>query len=309
MNKYFITGVAGFVGRYFVDYLQQNEPSAIIMGCDIISDCDLSIQYKQLNLNNKSETEEILIDFAPNYIVHLASISSVGQSWQDPSGCFQNNTSIMLNILEVVTKNKLNTKILSIGSSEEYGDGNMPLQENMNLNPQNPYAVAKASQEMLCKLYATGMGIDVVMTRSFNHIGPKQSERFVIPSFMRQLVNISQGAENKMLVGNIEVARDFLDVRDVVDAYYKILHHGKSGDVYNVCSGNAYKLKELISQAEEILNIHANIEVDTTRLRPNDIPLIQGDNSKLKQELAWQPQYNIQQTIKDILISMAKYSY
>ena len=174
----------------------------------------------------------------------------------------------------------------------------------MPLNPQNPYAVAKASQEMLCKLYATGMGVDVVMTRSFNHIGPRQSERFVIPTFMRQLVNISQGAENKMLVGNIEVARDFLDVRDVVDAYYKILHKGKSGEVYNVCSGKAYQLKEIIALAEDILDIKANIDVDQARLRPNDVLLIQGNNSKLKNELGWQPKYEIKQTIADILENM-----
>jgi len=304
MSKYLITGVAGFVGRYFVNYLHQNEPDATIIGVDIASECALPIQYQQINLNDKAETENVILNFVPDYIVHLASISSVGQSWLDPAGCFENNTSIMLNILETVAKNKLKTKILSIGSSEEYGNSSKILSEDMPLNPQNPYAVAKASQEMLCKLYATGMGVDVVMTRSFNHIGPGQSERFVIPTFMRQIVNISQGAENKMLVGNIEVARDFLDVRDVVDAYYKILHKGKSGEVYNVCSGKAYRLKEIIAIAEEILGIKANIEVDPSRLRPNDVMLIHGDNSKLKNILNRQPEYEIKQTITDILESM-----
>ena len=304
MSKYLITGVAGFVGRYFIDYLRQNEPDAAIMGVDIASECALPIQYRQINLNDKKETEKAILDFAPDYIVHLASISSVGQSWQDPAGCFANNTAIMLNILETVAKNKLKTKILAIGSSEEYGNSSQLLSEDMPLNPQNPYAVAKASQEMLCKLYATGMGVDVVMTRSFNHIGPRQSERFVVPTFIRQLVNISQGAENKMLVGNIEVARDFLDVRDVVDAYYKILHKGKRGEVYNVCSGKAYQLKEIIALAEDILGIKANIEVDPARLRPNDVLLIQGNNSKLKNELGWQQQYDLRKTILDIISSM-----
>ena len=304
MSKYLITGVAGFVGRYFVECLQTHEPEADILGVDIASECALPIQYRQINLNDETETEKAILDFMPDYIVHLASISSVGQSWQDPAGCFENNTTIMLNILETVAKNKLKAKILAIGSSEEYGNSSQLLSEDMPLNPQNPYAVAKASQEMLCKLYATGMEVDVVMTRSFNHIGPRQSERFVIPTFMRQLVNISQGAENKMLVGNIEVARDFLDVRDVVDAYYKILHKGKSGEVYNVCSGKAYQLKEIIALAEDILDIKANIEVDLARLRPNDVLLIQGDNSKLKNELGWQPKYEIKQTIADILENM-----
>lgn len=130
----------------------------------------------------------------------------------------------MLNILEAVRKQNLKTRILSIGSSEEYGEyasQEMPLKETYKLNPLNPYAVAKVSQEMLCKVY-TVLDVDVVMTRSFNHIGPRQSDRFVVPSFIKQLVTISQGKQEVMSVGNIEVARDFTDVRDVVAAYYAI---------------------------------------------------------------------------------------
>lgn len=304
MSKYLITGVAGFVGRYFVDYLQQNEQNATIIGIDVISECNMPIIYKQLDLNNSNTLEKLISEHKPDYIVHLASISSVGQSWQDPAYCFNNNTNIMLNILNSVKELELKTRILSIGSSEEYGSSSEILREDMPLNPQNPYAVAKVSQELLCKLYAQNMNIDVIMTRSFNHIGPRQSERFVVPSFMRQLVNISQGKENKMLVGNIEVARDFTDVRDVVNAYYKILHEGKRGEVYNVCSGKAYRLKEVIAIAEEVLGIKANIEVDSSRLRPNDVMLIQGDNTKLVNELSWQPTYEIKQTISDILENM-----
>ena len=284
MSKYLITGVAGFVGRYFVDYLQQNEQNATIIGIDVISECNMPIIYKQLDLNNRNTLEKLISEHKPDYIVHLASISSVGQSWQDPAYCFNNNTNIMLNILNSVKDLELKTRILSIGSSEEYGSSSEILREDMPLNPQNPY--------------------DVIMTRSFNHIGPRQSERFVVPSFMRQLVNISQGKENKMLVGNIEVARDFTDVRDVVNAYYKILHEGKRGEVYNVCSGKAYRLKEVIAIAEEVLGIKANIEVDSSRLRPNDVMLIQGDNTKLVNELSWQPTYEIKQTISDILANM-----
>ena len=305
--KYIITGVAGFVGRYFVKYLQTHEPNAEIFGIDIAPSCNLLLQkYMPLNLLDKKATSAIMRDFSPDYVVHLASISSVGQSWQDPATCFENNTGIMLSILEAIMQHKLKTRVLSIGSSEEYGNADIPLKEEMPLNPQNPYAVAKVGQEMLGKLYAQNMDVDVVMTRSFNHIGPCQNERFVVPSFMRQLTNISQGAENKMLVGNINVARDFLDVRDVVDAYYKILHHGKNGEVYNVCSGYAYKLHEIITMAEEILQIKANIEVDQARLRPNDVMLILGDNAKLKQELNWESKYEIRQTITDILKEMRR---
>ncbi|MBR2137401.1 MAG: GDP-mannose 4,6-dehydratase [Alphaproteobacteria bacterium] len=303
--KYLITGVDGFVGQYFVEYVQKYEPNAEILGVDIAPNCHFPIQkYNSLNLMDKKATSDMMREFAPDYIVHLASISSVGYSWREPVKCFENNTSIMLNILEAIVQNKLKTRVLSIGSSEEYGNIPMPMTEDMPLNPQNPYAVAKVSQELLGKLYAQSMGVEIVMTRSFNHIGPRQSERFVIPSFMRQLVNIRQGAENKMLVGNISVARDFSDVRDVVDAYYKILHNGQKGEVYNVCSGHAYQLHEIITMAEEILDIKVHVEVDAERLRPNDVMLILGDNTKLRTEIGWQPQYEIKQTITDILNSM-----
>ena len=280
MSKYLITGVQGFVGRYFVEYLLSHEPEAKIFGVDIAQTCDMPIAYHSVDLNNAIQTEQIIQSTIPNYILHLASISSVGQSWQNPALCFKNNTDIMLNILEAVRKQNLKTRILSIGSSEEYGEyasQEMPLKETYKLNPLNPYAVAKVSQEMLCKVY-TVLDVDVVMTRSFNHIGPRQSDRFVVPSFIKQLVTISQGKQEVMSVGNIEVARDFTDVRDVVAAYYAI-----------------------IKTAENILGIKANIQVDKTRLRPNDAMFICGSSKKINEELGWFPKYSFEQTIKDIV--------
>lgn len=306
MSRYFITGIGGFVGRYFTEYLRANESEAEISGADIMPECSLPVKYTQLNLNDAERTNAVMAEIRPDYVVHLASISSVGQSWQNPRECFENNTGIMLNILEAVRNSRAKTRVLAIGSSEEYGDyaaAEMPLKEEYRLKPQNPYAVAKTGQEELCRLYAKSLNADVVMTRSFNHIGPRQSERFVVPSFMRQLVNISRGAENKMLVGNIEVARDFTDVRDVVDAYYKILHGGKSGEVYNVCSGKAVTLREVIRTAAAILEIEPEIVTDAARLRPNDTPLVLGDNTKLR-ALGWKPEFALRQTITDILNSM-----
>ena len=303
MSKYLITGVAGFVGRYFVEYLNANEPDAKIMGLDMADSCDMPIEYRKVNLTDKGTTLSVIEGFAPDYIIHLASISSVGQSWQNPEQCFKNNTDIMLNILEAVKSCGLKCRVLSIGSSEEYGEYascDMPLKETYKLSPLNPYAVAKVSQEMLCKVYGA-LGVDIVMTRSFNHIGPRQSDRFVIASFIKQLVAISQGKQEFMSVGNIEVSRDFTDVRDVVAAYYTILHRGKSGEVYNVCSGSSHKLSEIIKIAEDILGIKADIRVDEARLRPNDVMLVSGDNTKLKKELAWSQKYNFEQTIKDIV--------
>ena len=302
MKKYLITGVNGFVGHYFVEYLKKKEPSANILGVGLSSETDINeIAYQQINLKDKDCVSVLLNSYQPDYILHLAAMSSVAQSWQEPHECFVNNTTIFLNIVDAIRLNNIRTRILSIGSSEEYGIYDTPIKEDFVLHPKSPYSIARLSQEYLSKLYVNRYGLDIVMTRSFNHIGPGQSDRFVIPSFIKQLVNIANGAENKMVVGNIEVARDFTDVRDVVDAYYKILKNAPNCSVYNVCSGHAYKLKEIISIAENILGIKANIEVDKTLLRPNDVMLVQGDNTKLKIELGWKKKYTLDETLSDMI--------
>ena len=300
--KYLVTGVNGFVGRYFVECLHKHEPEADVLGIDITQGTMVAgISYRQLDLCNSEQVDTLLNEYNPDYIVHLAAMSSVAQSWQEPAKCFLNNTSAFLNLAEAVRLHGLNCRILSVGSSEEYGIYNEPMQEIFNLHPKSPYSVARLSQEYLSKLYVDRFGTDIVMTRSFNHIGPRQSDRFVIPSFIKQLVAISQGAENKMLVGNIDVIRDFTDVRDVVEAYYLIIKQGKMREVYNVCSGQGRKLREIIETTAELLNIKPNITVDESRVRPNDMLRVVGDNTKLKTQLGWKQKYSLAETLRDII--------
>ena len=157
---------------------------------------------------------------------------------------------------------------------------------------------------MLSKLYAGGFGIDFIMTRSFNHIGPRQKSIFVIPSFVQQLVNAAgQPGKHEMLVGNVDVVRDFLDVRDVVRAYYLLLKQGRRGEVYNVCSGKGVRLRDIIALLAELLSIQVELKVDPARLRPTENMVICGDNSKLKNETGWQPEIELKQT----LINMIEY--
>lgn len=302
MKKYLITGVMGFVGRYFVEYLNQNEQDAEIFGIDIAKTCDMNIEYKSLNLMSSTEVKDFVQKHKPDYIVHLAAMSSVAQSWAEPANCFLNNMSAFLNLADSVRANNLNTRILSVGSSEEYGIYDIPMDENFVLHPKSPYSVARLSQEYMSKLYVDRFNMDIVMTRSFNHIGPRQNTRFVIPSFVEQLVNIADGkTDNKMLVGNIDVVRDFTDVRDVVDAYYKILTKAANRSVYNVCSGCGVKLRDIIDVTSNVLGIKPDIVVDSARIRANEIPSVIGDNSKLKKELGWKQKYTLQQTIFDMI--------
>lgn len=302
MSKYLITGVMGFVGRYFVEYLNREEPDAQIHGVDIAPSCEMDIEYNSLNLIDAKSVDKLVKSSRPDYIVHLAAMSSVAQSWNEPVNSFMNNMAAFLNLADAVRNNDVPARILSVGSSEEYGIYDMPMQESFTLHPKSPYSVARLSQEYMSKLYVDRFGMDIVMTRSFNHIGPRQSTRFVIPSFIEQLVNIASGkSENKMMVGNIDIIRDFTDVRDVVDAYWRIIKNAENRSIYNVCSGQGVKLRDIIDMTAKHLDVKPNICVDLARLRATDVPSVVGDNTKLKRELGWAPRYNLKQTLLDMI--------
>lgn len=308
MKNLLITGAGGFVAGHFMKYVSEQNLEYNILGLDIqdrLSYDYETFKYKKINLRDKELIKEVLENFKPDYILHLASISSVSQSWIQPVESFVNNTNIFLNIIESIRELKLPTRILSIGSSEEYGNypqEMMPLKEEYELKPCNPYSVARVSQEMLSKLYAECYNVNIIMTRSFNHIGPNQRDVFVIPSFIKQLVSIKNSKESNVLnVGNIEITRDFLDVRDVVDVYHTLLTEGEVGKVYNVCSGKGVKLKEIIEIISNELKIKPKINVDENRIRPTDNLVIIGDNTLLKNQFNWTPKYTLNKTLQDMI--------
>lgn len=311
MKKYLITGFSGFVSQYFIDFLEGNQIKSNILGVDIVEDHQnyqykyVSIEYRKINLMDRSEIEQMIYIFQPDYILHFASYSSVAFSWKNPVLSFQNNTNIFLNLVETIRKLQLKSRVLSIGSSEQYGNINikhLPLEEIQPLDPVSPYAVARVAQEMLSKVYAESYGVDIVMTRSFNHIGPKQKDIFVISSFAKKIAEIEKSTQKagKIETGDISIIRDFLDVRDVVKAYYALLMKGKKGEVYNVCSGNGMALSKII---EILANIsHTNIypTINKELVRPNDNRIIVGSNNKLKNETGWTPEISIEQSLADI---------
>src|SRR3989339_679347 len=313
MKKYIITGFSGFVGKHFLDYLENVVPGASVLGVDLQApQFDLSkfpsikCDFKKLNLLNKDDLSAALCQFNPDYILHLASFSSVAFSWQNPVDSFKNNTNIFLNLIESVRELKLKSRILSIGSSEEYGDfdeKDLPLKETYELKPSSPYAVARVSQELLSKIYVSGFNLDIMMTRSFNHMGSGQRDTFVIPSFARQLVQFkAQGLKKAILhTGNVDVVRDFTDVRDVVRAYFELFEKGKPGEIYNICSGKGISLREIIEKFAQMLGLEISIEIDKKLLRPNDYKIIIGSNDKINKEIGWQPSILFEQTLKDVL--------
>jgi len=290
-NRVLVTGCNGFVARYFVDYFRINKIQADFLGVDVASTCTIEgIAYSQMDLMDMQRIKALLSSFQPTHIAHFASVSSVAQSWEMPVASFTNNTNIFLNIVESVRNLRLSPRILSVGSSEEYGNypcHAMPLKEDYQLRPGSPYAIARVAQEMISKLYADSYGLEIMMTRSFNHIGPGQREVFAIPSFICQMLKAKAEGRTNISVGNIDIVRDFLDVRDVVDAYYKILFFGRKGEVYNVCRGIGFTLREIIKQIADFIDFYPELIIDPAKVRPTDNQIIIGDPSKLMTELGW----------------------
>ncbi len=308
MNRILLTGCNGFVAQHFVDYFRTNRIAADFAGIDLAPSCSLEgVSYSQMDLMDTEGIKSLLLTYQPTHIAHFASVSSVSQSWEMPVESFINNTNIFLNIVESLRKLGLSPRILSVGSSEEYGNyprHELPLKEDYPLRPCNPYAIARVAQEMISKLYADSYGLEIVMTRSFNHIGPGQREVFAIPSFICQMLKAKSENRTAISVGNIDIVRDFLDVRDVVDAYCKILFSGRKAEVYNVCRGSGVSLRDVIRQISEIIDFFPELEVDQAKVRPTDNQVIIGDPSKLMRELNWHPsitlESSIRQTIKHI---------
>ena len=303
-RKVLITGANGFVARHLVAELKTRGDEVI--GVDVGPAAAWQVdRYYGCNLIGVDAIKVILSIERPDVIVHLAAVSSVAQSWKVPVDSFLNNTNIFLNVAEAVRSLKLSARILSVGSSEEYGNvpkKEMPIREEHPLAPASPYAVARVAQEQLSRLYADGFGLDVVMTRSFNQIGPGQRPDFVVPSFVAQLMAGKREGSGVVDVkaGDLSIVRDFLDVRDAVSAYLLLMEKGESGKVYNICSGVGRTLREVLEAVARIVGIGINVSVDPARIRPADNHMIVGSNEKMIQ-LGWTFKHSLETSIRDMV--------
>ena len=300
-KRFLITGAGGFVGGHLLNLLDSLSESVEVFGIDRFT----SNRIEVVDLTDRDRLGMVIADFRPDFVIHLAAGSSVAESWQSPAACFLNNTTVFLNLLDAVRVSAPRCRILSVGSAEVYGEtaATLPFREEMPLEPRNPYAVGRLAQEQLSRVYRDGFGLDIVSTRSFNHTGPGQSQRFAVPSFVRQLVDAKRCGEKKAVLrtGNVEVIRDLSDVRDVVRAYLLLLEKGRSGEVYNVCSGKGRTLRSVIETAARLLNLDIEIVLDERLLRPNDVPTFIGCPAKLMTETNWCPVIPFETTLRDML--------
>ena len=259
------------------------------------------VDFYKADLMQADEVENLISKVQPDIIVNLAAISSVGVSWNMPQTTVLINVVGALNIMEAARKSEQKPKILFVGSSEEYVISEKALDEHTQLNANNPYGISKITQEQFAKLYREQYGLEIYCVRPFNHTGVGQRDSFVLPSFCKQVAEIEKsGKPGKIKVGNLKVKRDFSHVKDVVRAYRMIVENDKCDQIYNVGSGKAYSLEDMLTYIIGLSNQNIEIEVEQSRIRPTDQPVICCDRSLIKKELGWEPQYDVFDALKEI---------
>lgn len=304
MKRVLIFGAAGFVGKYLADEFTNN--GYRVYGSDKLHAESLSgfLEYSAADILDAKEVCKVVVQFKPNYIVNLAAISSVGMSWKMPQLTLEVNVMGALNILEAARKLDQFSKVMFIGSSEEYAPSEIPINEEMPLNANNPYGISKMAQERFAEIYRERYGMKIYCVRPFNHTGVGQRDTFVLPSFCKQVAEIERkGIPGIIKVGNLDAFRDFSDVRDIVKAYRLIVESDDCSKVYNVGSGVAYSLKELLNYIVSLSSQEVKVEIDKSRFRPVDNKMICCDNSLIYKELGWEPTYSIKDTLKNIFNS------
>lgn len=281
MKKVLIIGAGGFVGSYLIKEFQKDNYK--IIACDINKkeNFDKGIKYYDIDILNKELVDDIIGETKPDYLINLAAISSVGVSWNIPGKTVEVNVVGTLNILDSIRENQPKCKVLLIGSSEEYESKNTPLKESDKINSNNPYGISKVMQENFAKLYKEKYGLNIVCTRSFNHTGIGQMDKFVIPSFCKQVAEIDKmNKPGKIYVGNLSAYRDISDVKDIVKVYKKLLENENDELVYNVGSGKTYKIEDLLKYIVSLSSQKIEIVIDKEKIRPVDTPYICCDNTK-----------------------------
>ena len=301
MSRVLIFGAGGFVGSYLCKEFLNNGYK--VSGTDKGEGSALpsEVDFYKTDLMQADEVEKLIGQIQPDIIVNLAAISSVGASWNMPQTTMAINVIGALNIMEAARKSEQKPRILFVGSSEEYVISENPLDENTQLNANNPYGISKVTQEQFAKLYREQYGLKIYCVRPFNHTGIGQRDTFVLPSFCKQVAEIDKsGKDGKIQVGNLKVKRDFSHVKDVVRAYRMIVESDNCNQIYNVGSGNAYSLEDMLTYIIGLSNQNIEIEVDQNRIRPTDQPVICCDRSLIGKELGWEPQYNVYDALKEM---------
>lgn len=307
-KKILITGAGGFVGSYLIKELQKNADSQIFASIyQASSDISSSLPKEQIlagDLSDLAYANHLIQTSKPDIIYHLAALSVVGGSEDKALSLIQNNTAITGNLLQATKLHAPKTRFMAISSANIYGAvlKQSPLDESTPLRPLNPYAISKIAQEMQALQYHLAHNLDVVILRPFNHSGPGQTTKFVLPALASQFAQIEKGElPPQLTVGNLSTIRDFTDVRDMVKAYILASQVGGSGEIYNIGTGTGHSISSLIEVFSSLSPIKVEIKKEENLVRRSDVPYLVADASKFKSESMWMPSISLNQTISDIL--------
>ena len=307
-----ITGITGFAGSHLAEYILANHPEVEVFGImrwrsrtENIESIEGRVQLIECDLRDATSVKTLLGRVRPDKIFHLAAQSYVPSSWNAPAESLTTNVLGQLNIFEAVRELEIEPWIQIACSSEEYGlvhEDELPIKETNPLRPLSPYAVSKVGQDYLGYQYHMSFGLKVVRTRGFNHDGPRRGDVFVSSNFAKQLVEVEKGKKSAVIhVGNLEARRDFSDVRDIVRGYWLSTERCEAGEVYNLCSGKAYSIQEVLDRLIELSGVKVKVEPDPARLRPSDVPVLIGDCTKFKTATGWETEIPYDKTLADML--------
>lgn len=283
MTRLLVTGLHGFVGETLMRMVASEPELAQWKVLDISPTWDV---------RDRSAAEALVAAAAPDAVLHLAARSWVPDAIRDPETTLQVNVLGTLHLLQALKQEGFQGRMVFVGTGDVYGhvpDHEMPIAETRLPAPRNPYAVSKLAAEALCYQWTVAEGMEIVLARPFNHIGWGQSDRFVMSDFARQIAEIKLGLREPVVtVGDIEVTRDFTDVRDVVHAYFALLQRGRAGEVYNVCSGSDCAIRSLLERLLELAGVNVRIDTAPERLRKAEQRRVRGDPEKIRLATGWQ---------------------
>ena len=296
-----VTGASGFVGRHLVEALRRDGTD--VVACGGPHD---SAEYLRIDLYDVQSLRAALDSARPDVVFHLAAQTFVPDSLQSPLEIYEINAVGSARLAQAVREYSASApapRIVFASSAEVYGAreaSEYPLRETLALRPFTPYGASKAAAEAMLLAYARSFSLDVVVARFFNIIGPGQSERFVVASLAAQLAAIAAGGSRELWVGNLAAARDFIDVRDAVTAYLALARRGECGETYNVCSGGAVSIRDVLRELIGIARVPVEVREDPARMRSAEIPLSVGDPTKLHRQAGWSAAIPLQRALRDV---------